>query len=435
MVNILSIGGSDPSGAAGVQRDARVVSSLGFHPLSVVTAVTAQNTSRFLGTVPVDADMISLQLEAVVSDFEVHGIKIGMVWDSAAIRHIAEKIRGMDAPVVLDPVVRSTTGGLLLEESAREDLAGVLMPLAGVATPNRYEAEHLAGIDVVDVASAREAAHAISRMGPPSVVVTGVADAGEEVVDVVYSGGTFHQVRGARLAAENRGGGCTYSVGLACFLASGHALPDAARLAHDLAYRSIRDSTAAGRGIRVAADPGGDGATLGVSIEEFIAIPGISALIPQCQTNFVYAPSDSVSPGEVLGIEGRIVRTGGSVVRAGRILPGGSKHVAAAVCAIRARFPHLRSAANIRYSPDILSGMVREGFAVAFYDRGAEPSQVKESGSSVAWGVGEAAALSETPPDAVCHRGDFGKEPMIIVFGETPSGVVSKLHRLVLSLK
>ena len=435
MVNILSIGGSDPSGAAGVQRDVRVVSSLGFHPLSVVTAVTAQNTSRFLGTVPVDADMVSLQLEAVVSDFEVHGIKIGMVWDSATIRRIAEKIRGMDAPVVLDPVVRSTTGGLLLDESAREDLAGVLMPLAGMATPNRYEAEYLAGIDIVDAASAREAARAISGMGPPSVVITGVVDAGGDVADVVYSGGTFHHVRGARLGAENRGGGCTYSAALTCFLASGHAVQDAARMAHDLAYRSIRDSTAAGRGIRVAADPGGDGVSLEASIDEFTVIPGISALIPQCQTNFVYAPSGSVSPEEVLGIEGRIVRAGGSVVRAGRIIPGGSKHVAAAVCAIRARFPHLRSAANIRYSQDVMSGMVREGFAVAFYDRGMEPSQVKESGSSVAWGVGEAAALSETPPDAVCHRGDFGKEPMIIVFGETPSEVVSKLRRLALSLK
>ena len=435
MVNILSIGGSDPSGAAGVQRDARVVSSLGFHPLSVVTAVTAQNTSRFLGAVPVDADMISLQLEAVASDFEVHGIKIGMVWDSTVIRRIAEKVRGMDATVVLDPVVRSTTGGLLLEESAREDLVGVLMPLAGAATPNRHEAGYLAGIDVADVASAREAARAISRMGPPSVVVTGVDDADGEVADVIYSGGIFHHVRGARLGAENRGGGCTYSAALTCFLASGHAAPDAARMAHDLAYRSIRDSAAAGRGIRVAADPGGDGAALEASIDAFAVIPGISALIPQCQTNFVYAPSGSVSPGEVLGIGGRIVRTGGSVVRAGRILPGGSKHVAAAVCAVRSRFPDLRSAANIRYSPGIISGMVREGFAVAFYDRGVEPSQVKESGSSVAWGVGEAAALSETPPDAVCHRGDFGKEPMIIVFGETPSEVVSKLRRIALSLK
>lgn len=432
-MNVLSIGGSDPSGAAGVQRDARVVSSMGFHPLSVVTAVTAQNTSKFLGISPVDAEMVLMQLDAVLSDFEVHAIKIGMVWGHGAMASISRGIGGMDVPVVLDPVVCSTTGGALLEESARNALINTMMPLADVATPNRFEAGYLAGADVVDAATAREAARIISGMGPSSVVVTGVED-GDEVADIIYDG-SHHEIRGARLAGENRGGGCTYSAVLACQMASGRTALEAARMAHDAAYLSIRDAVAAGRGMRVAAEPGGEEAALAEAIENLAAIPDVSSLIPQCQTNFVYAPAGSTSPEEVLGVEGRIVRTGRSVVRAGAIRPGGSKHVAAAVCAMRARFPDVRSAANVRYSAEILSGMIQEEFAVSFYDRDEEPSQIRESGSSVAWGVSEASRRCAAAPDAVCHRGDFGKEPMTIIFGRTPSEVVHKVGRLSSSLK
>ena len=432
-MNILSIGGSDPSGAAGVQRDARVVSSMGFRPLSVVTAVTAQNTSKFLGVSPVDAGMVLMQLDAVLSDFEVHAIKIGMVWGHEAMASISRGIGGMDVPVVLDPVVRSTTGGALLEESARNALINVMMPLADVVTPNRFEAGYLVGADVVDAVTAREAARTISGLGPSSVVVTGVED-GDEVADIIYDG-SYHEIRGARLAGENRGGGCTYSAVLACQMASGRTALEAARMAHDAAYLSIRDAVAAGRGTRVAAEPGGEEVALAEAIENLAAIPGASSLIPQCQTNFVYAPAGSTSPEEVLGVEGRIVRTGRSVVRAGAIRPGGSKHVAAAVCAIRARFPDVRSAVNVRYSAEILSGMIQEKFAVSFYDRDEEPSQIKESGSSVAWGVSEASRRCAAAPDAVCHRGDFGKEPMTIIFGRTPSEVVYKVGRLSSSLK
>ena len=432
-MNILSIGGSDPSGAAGVQRDARVISSLGFHPLSVVTAVTAQNTSRFLGSSPVDAEMVSMQLDAVLSDFEVHAIKIGMVRGREAMASIGRSIGKMDVPVVLDPVVRSTTGGALLEESARDALIRTMMPLADVATPNGFEAGYLTGTDITAPGAARKAARTISGMGPSSVVVTGVGD-GDEIVDIVYDG-AYHEIRGARLAGENRGGGCTYSAVLACQMASGRTVREAAKLARDAAYLSIRDAVAAGGGMRVAAELGREEAALADAIAALAAMPGASSLIPQCQTNFVYAPAGSTSPEEVLGVEGRIVRAGRSVVQAGAIRPGGSKHVAAAVCAIRARFPDVRSAANIRYSSEIMSGMIREEFAVSFYDRGKEPPQIKESGSSVAWGVSEASRGCTTAPDAVCHRGDFGKEPMTIIFGRTPSEVVCKVARLSPSLK
>lgn len=427
-MNVLVVGGSDPSGAAGIQRDCQAVSSLGYHPLSVVTAVTAQNTTRFLGVIPVGADAVSAQLESVVSDFDIHAVKVGMVWNADSIGVVHRAVRGLDAPVVLDPVVRSTTGGALLEERARDDLLGVMVPASRVVTPNMHEASFLTGTTVTDLESAEKAASMIRDMGATSAVITGVVR-GDEIVDVVCDE-SFHHIRGRRLDSENRGGGCTYSAALACGLAAGDTILESARLAREITYGAISGSASVGRGIRIVANPDGAAAMLASCIDEFTAVPGIAEMIPQCQTNFVYSPRDAVSPDDVLGVRGRIVRAGDRVVRVGDIMPGGSRHVASAVCAIRGRFPGTRAAVNLRYSREVLAGMVRAGFIVSFYDRSLEPPNVKESGSSVAWGVGLAAEASSGPPDAICHRGDFGKEPMTILFGADPRQVVAKVRRL-----
>jgi len=408
-----------------VQRDARVAWSMGVHPLSVITAVTAQSTSEFAGVQPVPQMMVRQQLDAVLSDFEVSAVKVGMLWSAVIAGTVADSLRDVNAPIVLDPVVRSTTGGALLEDSARQTILERVVPLAGMVTPNAYEAGYLTGIDVCDVDAARAAARRICEMGA-AAVVTGVAS-GDEVVDVLYDG-RFRDMGGRRLDSGHRGGGCTFSAIIACHMAAGRSAAEATTLARDAVRGSILESTSPGAGRRVAADP--RGSELVLAIDELAAISHMADLIPECQTNFVHAAPDSASPDQVLGIEGRMVRAGNSVVRTGMVVPGGSRHVASAVCAVRARFPELLSAANIRYSTSIVSAMVREGFVVAFYDRGLEPPNVKESGSSVAWGVSEAASASEAAPDAVCHRGDFGKEPMTIIFGADPGEVVSKIRRI-----
>lgn len=425
-MNVLSVGGSDPSGISGLQRDARVAWSMGCHPLSVTTAVTAQNTSKFAGVQPVDGPMIRQQLDAVLSDFDIAAVKVGMLWSGEIIRMVTDSLRTINCPVVLDPVVRSTTGGMLLEDSARHTLLDDMVPLADVVTPNAFEAGYLTGTDVADVDGAGRAARMICQSGASTAVVTGI-ESGDTISDVLYDG-QIHVLKGRRLEGGHRGGGCTFSAAVACHMAAGHDAAEAVLLARETARAAISGSVSLGAGRRAAADMPGQ--ALAAAVDELAAIQHIPHMIPQCQTNFVHAPADAVSPDQVLGIRGRLVRTGNSVVRAGVIAVGGSKHVASAVCAARARFPGLRSAVNIRYSPDILAAMVREGFVVLFYDRAQEPPSIKESGSSVAWGVSEAVSEADAAPDAVCHRGDFGKEPMILVFGETPGGVVSKIRRI-----
>ncbi len=434
MLNILCVGGFDPSGASGVQRDVVVSASLGAHPLSVVTAITGQNTTAFLGTYPVPRSTIMQQLESILSDFDIHTVKIGMLWGREAMDAITDILGDLNVPIVLDPVVVSTTGGALLEESAKSYLIQNIIPMTSVITPNLQELAYLTDTKPHDVPSAENAVTLLMEMvSVPNVIVTGVTD-GDSVVDIVCvsgeSGVMHHYIAGERLDITNRGSGCTYSAALACHMAQNSGIFNAAKLAHRTAYMALSGTVSPGRGVPVVGNSLSDAGNLSLWIQSLCAVRGFFRLIPQCQTNFAYAPLHSTTPNEVLGVCGRIVRACDTAVVAGDVIPGGSHHVASAVCAIRGRFPHVRAAVNIQYSSTVLSAIIRADMAVAFYDRNQEPPDIKESGSSVAWGVSQAVTDAPKAPDAVCHKGDFGKEPMTIIFGTTPENVVSKIRRI-----
>lgn len=424
-MNMLSVAGFDPSGASGIQRDARVAYTMGFYPLSVVTAITAQSTSGFVDVHAVEPATIQSQIEEILSDFDVHALKVGMVWSAETIRVIQKTIHVVDAPMVVDPVVSSTTGGQLLKEDARDALVDLCRG-ARVITPNVREAAYLSGMDVRDVSSAADAASTIRGDSDVTVIVTGVVR-DRTVLDVIYEQDATileHPLQ----EGESRGGGCAYSATLSCLLASGRPIQEAADVAAEVSGRLTAEPSRPGAGLPVAADQTAD--QLAAAIEMLHGMEGMHALIPECQSNFVFAPKDATRPDEVLGISGRLVRTSNSIMRAGAILPGGSHHVASAVCAMRGRFAGMRAAINIRFSAAILAAMVREGMVVCFYDRSEEPTHIKESGSTISWGITEAISDAAKPPDVVCHRGDFGKEPMSIVFGETPESVLHKLSQI-----
>ena len=139
-MNLLSIAGSDPSSGAGIQSDVKTFTSLGTYALTVITSITSQNTRKFGRIEPVSAKMIKLQLDSIFSDFRVDAIKIGMVYNSNIIRAIHSRLSKIKAPIILDPVIKSTTGGLLLKKDALKEYKKLLVPLAHVITPNISEA-------------------------------------------------------------------------------------------------------------------------------------------------------------------------------------------------------------------------------------------------------------------------------------------------------
>ena len=145
----------------------------------------------------------------------------------------------------------------------------------------------------------------------------------------------------------------------------------------------------------------------------------------------MFSKNSPKSIKDVLGISGRIVKTGNSVTRVGSLEYGGSKHVATAILAVNKKFSHFRSAINLKLQKETITKLEKNGFTVKNYDRSKEPKLVKnKEGSSIKWGITSVLKDSKEPPDAIYHKGDFGKEPMIIIFGETPNSVVEKISKI-----
>ena len=159
-MNILSIGGSDPSSGAGIQSDIKTFSNHDVYGFTVITAITSQNTRKVTSIEPVSAKSIRAQLDSVLSDFDIDGIKIGMVYNSQIIRTIHSKLKNIKVPIIVDPIIKSTTGTILLKKNALRDYKKMMIPLADVITPNKYEAKILSGIS-----SANKSAKKIQSMG------------------------------------------------------------------------------------------------------------------------------------------------------------------------------------------------------------------------------------------------------------------------------
>ena len=149
-MNILSIGGSDPSSGAGIQSDIKTFSNYNVYGFTAVTVITSQNTRKVISIEPVSTKSLRAQLDSTLSDFHIDAIKIGMVYNSQIIKVIHSKLRNVKVPIVVDPIIKSTTGAILLKKSALCDYKKMIIPLANVITPNKYEAKVLSGTSNVN---------------------------------------------------------------------------------------------------------------------------------------------------------------------------------------------------------------------------------------------------------------------------------------------
>ena len=145
-MNILTVGGSDPSSGAGIQSDIRTFLDFDVYGFTIITAITSQNTKQVSSIEPVSKKSLKLQLESVLSDFHIDAIKIGMVYNSDMIKVIYSKFRHSKIPIIVDPIIKSTTGSLLLKKNALTDYKKMIIPLADIITPNKYEAKILSGM-------------------------------------------------------------------------------------------------------------------------------------------------------------------------------------------------------------------------------------------------------------------------------------------------
>lgn len=170
---VLTIAGSDSGGGAGIQADLKTMLAQGVHGMSVVAAVTAQNSLGVQGYWELPPEAVRAQLDSVLSDIGVHALKTGMLASTVLVETVAEALAASDAPAVVDPVGVSKHGDSLLAPDAVDAVRTALMPAATVVTPNLYEVEQLTGVKVVDEAGLREAAEAVKALGPAWVLIKG----------------------------------------------------------------------------------------------------------------------------------------------------------------------------------------------------------------------------------------------------------------------
>ena len=433
-MHVLSIAGSDPSSGAGIQGDLKTYSALGVYGLTVVTAITSQNTLKFSNVEEISAGIIKDQLESVLSDFKIDAIKIGMVYSSSVIRAIYSKLKRKKIPMVLDPVFKSTTGGVLLQINALHDFKRMLVPLAFVITPNIMEAERLTGMRIRTRNDVRRAAVQIQQMGAKNVVIKGGHLNGKTITDFVLEGTRFYSFSGNRIPRTNHGGGCSFSASLAVSLAKGRTLSDSVKFAKEFTMESIKNSQKVGKGIFIVKANSVDKIEkdLANAISDFSNIKNVYKLIPECQTNFVFSKPNPRSLDDVLGVSGRIVKTGETVTVAGSLKYGGSKHVASAVLEMNKKFSSIRAALNVKYDIKMIRKGIAKRFSVLSYDRIVEPLKTKtKEGYTISWGIRNAIKNAKRPPDLIFHKGDVGKEPMILLFGKEPKDILTKLAKLV----
>ena len=249
MKTVLIIAGSDPGAGAGLQQDLKVTTLLGAYGLTVVTALTVQNSQGVTAVHPVAPEVVAAQLDAVLSDFPVAAVKVGMLATPALVRTVAERLKALDGiPLVLDPVLAAGGGFPLLTADGIARLTEELFPLTHLLTPNAPEAARLAGIEVQTPEDLAEAARRLQAMGPRWVLAKGGHLPGEPV-DVLTDGNNVYHLPGVRLAAPNHhGSGCLLASAAAAGLAQGASVPEAVNRARDLTAQALKYGLPLGRG-------------------------------------------------------------------------------------------------------------------------------------------------------------------------------------------
>lgn len=436
MKTVLIIAGSDPGAGAGLQQDLKVATLLGTYGLTVPTALTVQNSQGVQAVHPVAPELVAAQLDAVLGDFPVDAVKVGMLATKDIVTTVAARLKGLGpVPVVLDPVLAAGGGFPLLDEAGIAAIQAELFPLTTLLTPNAPEAARLTGLEVSSPAALEEAARRLQALGPRWVLAKGGHLPGEPV-DVLTDGKNCYHLPGVRLAAPHQHGtGCLLASACSACLAQGLSLPEAVNQARQLTHQALKYGLPLGRGfgpVNPYAPFARDLARFAV-LEELKAAAArlqaedLSPLIPEVMSNLGFAAPYPEGPQDVAAFPGRLVKSASGVIIPAAPAFGASRHIAAIILTALATHPELRSAMNIKYLAGIEDLAPLLHLRVAAFDRAREPADVKsKEGGTLAWGVASVLKAGKPAPDIIYDKGDLGKEAMIRILGPSPMAVAEK---------
>lgn len=245
----LTIAGSDSSGGAGIQADLKTFQELQSYGMSVITSITAQNTTGVQAVHHIPLEIIEEQLNSVFSDMPIHAFKTGMIANVDMMEVIYNKVKDLKIPFVIDPVMVATSGDVLISDDARDYLRDRLLPICTVVTPNLPEAEHITGIKIDSFSAMKEAAKIIvHELGAGAALVKGGHLTGD-AVDYLYDGENMYEFPEKRIDTKNtHGTGCTYSAAITAHLSHGLPLVEAVEKGKHFVTEAIKHSFNLGAG-------------------------------------------------------------------------------------------------------------------------------------------------------------------------------------------
>ena len=435
MKRILTIAASDSGGGAGIQADLKTITLMGSFGMTAITALTAQNTTGVKTIQKIPVSFIANQIDAVISDIGVDAVKTGMLVDTNVIETVSYKLRDYHiTKVIVDPVILSKGGMPLMKKEAYASLKRELIPLAFLITPNLYEASIITGKKVDTVTHMKEASKKIHQMGAQNVLIKGGHLKGKPV-DILYDGKEFHEFDSERIKTKHtHGTGCTLSAAIATEIANGVPLIKAVKHAKDFIITSIRFSLDLGKGygpVNPYASFRQHQEIMKCSHELKRALKkltegNIGHLIPEVQSNLGYALPHATNLQEVLAFPGRIIKFNRSIATVADPAPGASCHIAQIILTMMKHRSDLRSAMNIRYSPEIIRRCRTFKFKIGTFDRKDEPKRIKKKeGESLSWGIENVLSKKRVIPEIIYDLGDIGKEPIVRVLGRNPLEVAN----------
>lgn len=427
---LLIIAGSDPSAGAGVQADLKSASAVGVYGLTVITSITAQNTKGVQAIFNFSEEQIRAQINSILDDIEFDGVKIGMVGDEKVAKVIEKFLKNQNKPVVIDPVLVAQSGGLL----SNKEIVSSIFKYADLITPNMSEAEALTGVKIKTIDDVIKAGKKLLKVAKRVLIKGGDSQID---FDVYFEEDTIHKFFIERINTKNtHGTGCSLATTIASYKILGFDWLESISKARLLILKALE------KGVELGSQFGtiDQFAILKESAKKYEVIDhlkiaferirneNIGYLIPEIQTNFVYALPNAKDFSDVAGFPGRIINFKNNLFCISAPEFGASKHVASLVISAKRFYPEVSSAIALRFIPELIPILKKAGFKVESFDRKREPKSIKEKeGSSLDWGVSEALKKTSSMPDIIYDLGDVGKEPVIRVFGVDPFDVVEKV--------
>ncbi|WP_415519235.1 MAG: bifunctional hydroxymethylpyrimidine kinase/phosphomethylpyrimidine kinase [Desulfovibrio aminophilus] len=447
--SILTIAGSDSGGGAGIQADLKTITVLGGYGLSVITALTAQNTRTVAGIEAPSPEFVALQLKTVLTDIPVAAAKTGMLFSAPIIRAAAPFLARKNFPLVVDPVCVAQTGAKLLEDDAVAAMLERIFPVADLLTPNIPEAELFTGMTIRGPEDICRAAEKLLDLGPKAVLVKGghleslaatdwYAAPDQKPLPLIQPRVNTHSLHGT---------GCTLSAAIATGLGQGLDMLSAVRAAQRYLNLGLRSAFPLGGGagpVNHLAPLFKERARRGVleSLAEagprLAALRGLARVVPESSMNLALAVPHADAVDEVAAYSGRITATRrDEILISGCPEFGAAPNLAQVLLAARRHNSEAACVLTLRLDDSVVGAMERAGLVAAWFDRAEEPSYLKDrEGSILEWGTYEALARHPEPAavDAVCDRGEVGKEPQARLLGEDVDDLLRKLGLLLTEL-